>query len=334
MCRAASSRSLRLIRWTGPAFYTLNNGALARGDRAEKQPAIRFQGNSCVACHADQSGDEPYKLLFRSVYPGVSGHALFQFGSYVTTQESPFAERWGGWYVTGNVGDHETLANTRFEDAGDRDLQRVDKDRQNLSDLTAVIDTAPYLTPHSDAVALLVLAHQTEMHNRIARAANGVRLALRDENIINEALKASPPAGEHSDSTNRRIASNCEPLVEYLFFSNEAEMRSSISGSTDYAEQFQKSGPRDSRGRSLRDFDLTTRLLKYPCSYLIYSESIDALPDAAHAQLYRRMCEVLSGTDTTKPFEHLTPADRMAIAEILSETKPAFREAWNAFKLH
>ena len=39
-------------------------------------------------------------------------------------------------------------------------------------------------------------------------------------------------------------------------------------------------GPRDRRGRSLYQLDLDRRLLKYPCSYLIYSPAFDALAAA------------------------------------------------------
>ncbi len=43
------------------------------------------------------------------------------------------------------------------------------------------------------------------------------------------------------------------------------------------------------RGRSLRDFDLHTRIFKYPCSYLIYSEAFDAIPEPAKEYIYGRV---------------------------------------------
>jgi hypothetical protein len=65
-------------------------------------------------------------------------------------------------------------------------------------------------------------------------------------------------------------------------------------------------------------------LFRYPLSYLIYSESFDAMPGPAKDYVYRRFREILSGADTTSAFAHLTAADRKAILQILEDTKPDF----------
>ena len=103
-----------------------------------------------------------------------------------------------------------------------------------------------------------------------------------------------------------------------------------MRGTSDFADQFAAQGPRDGQGRSLRDFDLTTRLFAYPCSYLIYSESFDALPDAAKEYVMRRLWDVLSGKDQGKEFAHLSAADRRAILEILLATKKDLPDYWRA----
>ena len=90
----------------------------------------------------------------------------------------------------------------------------------------------------------------------------------------------------------------------------------------DVAEEFSARGPRDRRGRSLRDLDLQTRLFKYPCSYLVYSPAFDRLPAPVKTYLAGRLREVLTGQDNTPAFAHLSPADRQAILEILEETRP------------
>jgi len=97
-----------------------------------------------------------------------------------------------------------------------------------------------------------------------------------------------------------------------------------VKGTSAFAEEFPKAGPRDAKGRSLRDLDLTDRLFKYPLSYLVYSEAFDALPAATKTYVYERLHAVLDGTDTAPEFAHLTPADRQALSEILSETKKGF----------
>ena len=69
-------------------------------------------------------------------------------------------------------------------------------------------------------------------------------------------------------------------------------------------------GPRDSKGRSLRELQLTTRLMKYPLSYLIYSEQFAALPELVRRGVWRRIDDVLEGRDTRAKFAHLSAADR------------------------
>ncbi len=107
-----------------------------------------------------------------------------------------------------------------------------------------------------------------------------------------------------------------------MLFVDAVEYTDAISGRREFVEQFASRGVRDAQGRSLRDFDLTRRLFRYPLSYVIYSPAFDALPDDAKAMLYRRLNEVLTGADTSEDFAHLSAADRTAILEILRDTKP------------
>jgi hypothetical protein len=105
-------------------------------------------------------------------------------------------------------------------------------------------------------------------------------------------------------------------------------LTSPISGTSGYAEKFMRSGVRDSQGRSLRDLDLTGRLFKYPCSYLIFSKAFDALPDEVRNYAWQRLWKILSGADKSEKFSHLGEEDRRAITEILGETKPGIPEYW------
>ena len=111
-----------------------------------------------------------------------------------------------------------------------------------------------------------------------------------------------------------------------MLFIDEAPLPGPVAGTTAFAANFNASGRRDSRGRSLRDLDLHRRLLKYPCSYLIYSEPFDRMPPAARAVVYARLWEVLSGRERSERYNVLSAADRQAILEILRETKPDLPE--------
>jgi hypothetical protein len=71
----------------------------------------------------------------------------------------------------------------------------------------------------------------------------------------------------------------------------------------------------------LRQFDLEHRLMRYPCSYMIYSDVFDELPSDAKNAIYERLWLILSGASTNAKYVHLSPADRQAVLEILRETK-------------
>jgi hypothetical protein len=96
---------------------------------------------------------------------------------------------------------------------------------------------------------------------------------------------------------------------------------SKVEGTSGFAEKFSSEGPKDSQGRSLRQFDLQRRLMKYPCSYMIYSSAFDALPDDLKDATYARMWRILSGEERGKRYAGLALEDRRAIVEILRETK-------------
>jgi hypothetical protein len=99
-----------------------------------------------------------------------------------------------------------------------------------------------------------------------------------------------------------------------------------IKGTSNFAEEVAKRGPRDGKARSLHDFDLKRRLFAFPCSYIINSEAFDALPAPVKDYVMRRLWEILSGKDASREFVHLSTADRQAILEILRQTKPNLPE--------
>ena len=206
------------------------------------------------------------------------------------------------------------------------DPDHADQLTRSSESLSKQVDLDPYLTEHSDGVALLVLAHQTHFHNLLTRAAYETRNALRDEAAVRQVLHDLGP--EHTEMTQIRIKSACDPVVESLLFSQEAPLGGPVAGSTDFARVFAAGGPRDSLGRSLRDFDLKDRLFKYPCSYLIYSEQFDSLPDQARQYIYRRLWKILTGRNDSDAFCHLSDNDREAIYQILAETKKGLPGYW------
>ncbi|MEX0724950.1 MAG: hypothetical protein WD065_01690, partial [Planctomycetaceae bacterium] len=294
----------------GTVFYTID-----QTDR--KTPRLQRQTDSCLICHGSSHTKGVPGHLLRSVFTDADGQPILASGTYRIDQNSPFKHRWGGWYVTGQHGEQKHLGNLIVRDQ--RPDENIDNSAgQNLADLSARLTVENFLTPHSDIVALMVLEHQTEAHNLLVRANFTTRQALNLEAQLNRELKESPE--KRWASTNSRMKSVLEPLIEYFFYCEEAQLTSPVQGTSDFSKDFTANARRDSQNRSLRDFDLETRVFKYPLSYLIYSDSFQHLPAEAKEYVMRRMWDVLSSRDKSEKFARLTPAVRQAIREILLAT--------------
>jgi hypothetical protein len=303
----------------GTAFYTINQVHV-------EKPVIERQTDSCLLCHSSAANQGFPGHLVRSLYVDGQGYPLLAGGSFRTDHTSPLIERWGGWYVTGTSGSQKHMGNMICEGPGNPET--LDDGGVNVVDLKDRFKTSLYPTPHSDIVALMVLEHQVGMLNRLARAGMETRMALYYQRELNKAL--GQPADEPSASAQARIRSVGEGVVEYMLFGGETALTDRVSGTSCFVADFAARGPRDSKGRSLRDFDLKTRLFRYPCSYLIYSRAFDSLPGEVKGYVYQRLWEVLSGQGSAKDSLRLTSEDRVAMLEILRETKPDLPDNWKA----
>jgi hypothetical protein len=302
----------------GTAFYTIEQAPGA-------EPVIERQTESCLICHSSSSNQGLPGHLVRSLYVDGQGNPLLASGSFRTDHASPLAERWGGWYVTGKSGRQKHMGNMICSESG-RPATRDNALGVNLTSLKDRFKTSMHLTPHSDIVALMVLEHQTGMLNRLARAGIETRMALFYEREMNKAL--GQPADEPLESTRLRIKSAGDAVVEYMLLAGETRLIGRIAGTSSFASEFSARGPRDSKGRSLRDLDLETRLFRYPCSYLVYTRAFDSLPVQVKEYVYERLWKILSGQETGTGDLRLTPEDRAAIIEILRETKHDLPGQW------
>jgi hypothetical protein len=299
----------------GTVFYTVDQ------DPQVRKPIVR-QTERCLLCHGSSSTQGIPGHLIRSVFPDRTAEPVFARGTRRVDHSTPFSERWGGWYVTGTSGKQTHLGNKIYG----RGLDPKPTDGVNITDLKTYFTIGNYLTSHSDLVALMVLEHQCEGHNRLARANLLTRMALAEQAGINKALELPPD--EPIEGITRRIGWVCESVVEYLLFADEAPLEEAIAGTSRFAKDFAARGPFDSKGRTLRTFDLRTRLFKTPLSYLIYSRAFEGLPPQAKARVYQRLWEVVSGKDRSKPFAHLSDEDRKTIREIVFDTKKNLPVYW------
>jgi hypothetical protein len=258
------------------------------------------RSHNCLSCHLSWDTLGVPGPMVLTTMPRRSENDYANGGR--VDHATPLAERWSGWFVTGaqvpkgQYGNLELLQ-PAMPDSGPR---RVPAKRS----LEGEFDLNGYPTPYSDVVALMLLDHQAHATNLITRAGWEYRQAAHE-------------SGEAQAAASPRVREAVEMLVDYLLFVDEATLPSPMRGSSGFAERFQTQGPRDSKGRSLHDLDLDTRLFRYRCSYMVYSPGFDGLPDAVKSAVYRRMTDVLAGSD-------------MATLEILRATKADFTRKTNA----
>jgi hypothetical protein len=252
-------------------------------------------------------------MVVASVFPSTDGTPLI-VGTFFEgiDHRTPIENRWGGWYVTGTHGSMHHMGNAVAPDP-DHPIDLEEAGTQNLRSLSSKIDPSKYLTSTSDIVALMTIEHQTRMTNLINGLSRQYRQALN--NVTLEKSKKSLDAA-------------IEQTVEYMLFVDEAPLQDPVQGVSSFTVTFPQRGPRDRRGRSLRDFDLQRRLFRYPLSYMIYSEIFDAMPAAVRDRIYQRLFEVLSGEDRNPKFAHLSDADRSAILQIVRDTKNGLPDYW------
>jgi hypothetical protein len=301
----------------GAMFYSLDQR------KSAKPKFIRRE--ECLQCHASPKTLGVPGHLVRSVFPNREGFPQLQAGSFLTDHSSPLKDRWGGWYVTGTHGAQRHLGNVWVQDPEQPDHLDTEAGA-NLTNLWKLVQLSTYPTPDSDLVALMVLEHQTRLHNLLTRTNWETRLALTQQMDINRAM--GEPLDHWSDSTRRRIQSQVDALLKYMLFTDETRLTEPVSGTSSFQKEFPLAGPKDRRGRSLRDFDLKQRLFRYRCSFLIYSAAFDALPPAAKDCFFQTLWSILNGGDRCQDFASLSKTDRREILEILLETKPGLPAYW------
>ena len=281
----------------GAIFYTLSQ-------ETNGTPQIE-RNDTCTMCHVADATHNVPGMLVGSVFPGVDGTTLYG-PAYTTDHRSPFELRWGGWFVTGTHQAARHMGNAVATNPSDL-ASMITPASVHVTNLEGRFNMDGYLSPYSDIVALLTLEHQAQMLNLITRVGWESRVAA---------------------DAGRPLEQAAAELVDYMLFVDEAPLPGPITGPSGFAQSFSARGPRDDEGRSLYELDLHKRLLKYPCSYEIYSEPFDALPQSAKTAVYQRLWEVLTGRDTAKRYSVLSAADRAAIIDILRETKKDLPAYW------
>jgi hypothetical protein len=280
----------------GVVFYTLDQNAPA------PRPVRR---TGCLSCHVSHSTMDVPGIIVRSNVVGDGGDVLPQTVSQDVTHQTPHPDRWGGWFVT-----TEKASIPYAQRAHEGNI--TFSGRGNTSNQVFVdwLDSAPeqrgYPSASSDICTLLVFDHQMHAVNLLTR-------------LNWEARVAGERATQSAD-----VSALVNELADYLLFVGEMPPLVQLAPLDGFAAHLAAHTPKDRQGRSLGELDLDRRLMRYPCSYMIYSDAFNGLPAPVKTAVYGRMADILSGRDRQPKYARLSAADRQAVLEILHDTKPDF----------
>lgn len=306
----------------GPVFYSFD-----LGPTREKPPTIIREGD-CLRCHGGTFVRDVPGVFVRSIFPDATGEPLLRHGTVVVDDETPFDQRWGGWYVTGYKGSEPHRGNSFASEKGDQLV--FTPSGQRPDQLSGFFDTTDYLRPTSDMAALLVAEHQMAMQNSITRAGFVCRKMLTYQRGLQTTFKEPVTEEPAYDSVKSVFASAVQDVVDHLLFRKAAMLPDGIVSNADFKRSFPQGAPRTRAGHSLKDLQLQDRIFVQRCSYLIYAESFQALPEVLKVRIFERLRDALRSTDPQERYAYLPAAERQRIYEILFETQPDARRYWSA----
>ena len=298
----------------GPIFYLLD-------PEVDASKSLHFERDqSCLSCHGGPFTPEVPGVIVRSVFPGPEGHPIMSQGSTVVDTTTPFSDRWGGWYVTGKHGSQLHRGNVTATENADNTCDMPIEKGANITDLTSFFDTSPYKRKKSDIVALMVLEHQTSVQNVLTKANHTAMRAMHMQTSLQKEL-GEPVQNEPVGTARRIIDHMAEDVIEALLFKDEAALpEGGIEGEEDFQTAFTARAPKSADGRSLKDFQLHTRLFKHRCSFMIHSLTFRHLSPHLKATVVKMLGDVLTGKDKSGTFDYLGESERKHILAILQDT--------------
>jgi hypothetical protein len=303
----------------GPVFYILEGT-----EKRDSVQAVKFaRRESCLnGCHAGSATNYLPGMLARSLHTDAlgnparvdkSGIAINAISVHENMSHAmPIKERWGGWYVTGAPAGVDHLGNLFVPKKG-QDLP--------APDLSGLQDLLPH-GHSSNIVALLIHDHQIGLMNALYQALYRWRThrffqKLKADGVQDQRLEVLSSGKTH------HVEASIHRVVDELLFKDEAPLPSTaITPDPAFVQVFTAAAKKDAQGRSLRDLDLSTRILKHRCSHLIYCPQLQGMPAEFRTAIYQRLRQSLSDKAS-----HLPEAERQAVLQILESTLSDFPKA-------
>lgn len=267
------------------------------------RPTIE-RSKRCMNCHSDEETRQVPGLVIKSVIPGPTGGSLEAYRRGLSGHGIPLSERFGGWHVTGaeGIGAHWGNQLGRFTPQGIVTSPLVPGEQfdWNLFPVTT-----------SDLLAHMLHEHQAGFVNR------AVECHYRLRSLLARGKGRILPADQG------QVEQQIDELVRYLLFAEEAALpKGGIAGDPALKTAFLAKRRPNAAGDSLRDFDLQTRLFKHRCSYMIYTDLFQSLPEGFRRRVYQRMDRALAASPVDPNFAYLPPQEKSKIRAILKETLP------------
>ena len=273
--------------------------------------AIRTErSNRCMNCHsAEDTGFVP-GLVVKSVVPGSSGGSLAAYRQERTGHDIPFEDRFGGWYVTGkhSIAEHWGNALGRYVEG---------KFAKSPIEPGKAFDFARYPAATSDILPQLLLEHQAGFVNRVVEASYRARTALH------------AGQGRLDDVQNRELDEQARLVTRYLLFADEVPLPAGgVEGDSAFKSDFLRNRRVATGDASLKDFDLTTRLFRNRCSYMIYSPVFQGLPVEIKQRIYATLKIALDSEKEHADYAYLPASEKQSIRGILRATLPDLPPGW------
>lgn len=304
----------------GPVFYSFDPQAVREGPRAF------VRDSDCLRCHGGTFVRGIPGVFARSVIPGESGEPLLRHGTQVVDDETPFEQRWGGWYVTGYTGPENHRGNAFGTEAAGQLVFNLSARRP--AELSGFFDTSGYLAGTSDVVALLIFEHQLTVQNSLTRAAQSCRKMLEYQRSLQMTFHDPVTEEPAYDSVKSVFASAVEDVVDHLLFRGAAPLPEGVVGSEAFRRVFAQDAPRSRAGHTLKDLQLRERIFAQRCSFLIYSETFTALPGQLKDRILDRLHTALRDEDPRGRYSFLETEEKRRIYDILEETHPDAKARW------
>ena len=279
----------------GAVFYLMPIPGVGEAPKPERS-------RRCMNCHANEDTLHVPGLSIRSVAPASSGGSLDSFRAGLSGHAIPVSQRLGGWHVTGDGDGSMHLGNRMGRlQGGEVQWTPLEPGRR--------FPWGRYPVSTSDLLAHLLHEHQSGAVNRMARA----------QYLAREA--GTSPSAE----ALARLDREARDLARYLLFADEAPLPGGLEkGDARFREDFLRAR-RVVEGRSLRDLDLRSRLLRHRCSYMVHTAQFDGLLPVVRDRVLAWMSKAVAPGRGPDGLDHLDDGEKSVIRGILSREVRGFR---------